>query len=78
LTIEQARELGWRLYEEIGLQGDAEWRSDTRELQAFVVARIIPFRRGGVLEAFEEVAAAAGDRWKGVDAAKFVDSLRSG
>ncbi len=77
LDESQACELGHRLYQEIGLQGEAVWNGETLEMTSFSVRRVLTYRRSDVVHAFEQLAAAAGRRWEGVNAAKYVRSLRS-
>ena len=77
LTHDQAKDLGRRLYDEIGLHGDARWNRDTHELDSFTVRRVLTYEKTDILTAFQELAEAAEGRWDGIDAAKFVKNLRS-
>lgn len=77
VTQDQAKELGRRLYEEVGLHGDAAWNGDSRQLESFTVRRVLAYEKTDILAAFQELAEAAEGRWDGIDAAKFVKNLRS-
>ena len=77
LTHDQAKDLGRRLYEEVGLHGDARWNGDTHQLDSFTVRRVLTYEKTDILAAFQELAEAAEGRWDGIDAAKVVKNLRS-
>lgn len=69
-----------RLHEDVGIEGGATWRVDTWEILEFRAQRITAYRpdKTNLVETFEALAKAAGDRWEGVDAERFVAGLRGG
>ncbi len=76
LDRELAKKLAQRLYDVVGLEGEAVWTADY-EIEEFTAARVLPYRDGSILEAFDALARGAGDAWDNVDARRFVESLRA-
>ena len=77
LSIELAKELATRLYEEVVLEGQATWNVETWQIESFRVSAIADFRPGKLSEAFEDLAQAAKGRWDDVDALDYVKALRA-
>ena len=80
---ELAKELGSRLYQTVGLNGEAFWSVENRQLEDFRADELTPFRdrdddakERTIRQSFEALAAAAGNRWDNVDPDKFVAALR--
>jgi hypothetical protein len=67
-----------RLYRDVGIEGAAKWRVDTWEILEFKARRITAYQpqKTNLVETFEALAEAAGDRWEGVDVEQFVAELR--
>jgi hypothetical protein len=77
LSEEVAKELAPRLYDDVVLEGHAIWNAESWEIEVFRVSRITEFRRTDPDLAFKELAEAARGRWEGVEAAKYVHTLRA-
>lgn len=77
LSEEIAKQLATRLYEEVVLQGEATWNSETWEVESFRVSSVTNYRRTEPTLAFRELAEAAGSEWDEVDAAAYVRALRA-
>lgn len=73
---ELARALGDRLYEDVGLAGDAVWNSESGDLVSFRAAELIPFDDPSPLDAFKQLAELIGQYFIDIDAPAFVDELR--
>ena len=71
-----ARELAKRLYEEVILDGQATWNAETWEIEDFKVAGVQPYIKRLPSEAFNKLSEATEGRWDGVNAIKYVNSLR--
>ena len=72
------KELGGRLYEDVGIEGVATWRIRDRKLLAFKALRVLEYRplSMDLVATFEAMRTASRGRWEGVYAAKYVDDLR--
>ena len=79
LSEQLAKELSEGLYETVSVEGVATWDVDSGSLTDFKATRILSYRpeKSNLVRAFEELAAASKGRWDGVDAARYVDELRS-
>ncbi len=82
-TKELALQLGKRLYQTIGLEGEGIWNATTLELQDFRADTLSPFRDRSesgeqytVNDSLKVLSDAAGTRWNNVDADKYVEELR--
>lgn len=71
-----ARELAKRLYEEVILDGQATWNAETWEIEDFKVAGVQAYIKRPPSEAFKKLSETTEGRWDGVDAIKYVNSLR--
>jgi hypothetical protein len=83
VTEQIAKDLGHRLYEQVGLECEASWspeglgfaKAPSPVLRA---KRVLPYRPSGDLEdAFRELAEAAHGRWDSVDVDEYVREMRS-
>lgn len=77
-TRELTREAAVRLYEQVGLRGEAEWDLKTLRVTSFTIEEILSFEDVGVPSAFAELREIVGryfDEISDVDA--FVEQLRS-
>lgn len=74
---ESARQLSPALYQVVGLEGDAVWRSTDWEILEFKVTRVLPFVECDVVEAFKELSDAAGGAWDNVDVDAYLKDLRA-
>ncbi len=72
VSEEQARQLGRNLYEEVILEGTAEWEVETWRMTKFTLAHVRDFNRSRPAEAFKDLRDTAGDAWDNVDALEFV------
>jgi hypothetical protein len=85
-TKSLAQELGHRLYQVVGLEGEATWNSETNDLMDFRARNINSFsdrdsptaKKRSLRESMEGLSKAAGDRWNGVDPDEFVNQQRRG
>lgn len=83
-TKSLAQELGRRLYQTVGLVGEAIWDADSRRIVAFQAESLSPFRDRdpgadrprSITRSLERLAEAAGGRWDEVDPDEFVRELR--
>ncbi len=80
---ELALQLGKRLYQTIGLEGEGIWNATTLELQEFRADTLSPFRDRSesgeqytVNDSLKVLSEAAGNRWDNVNADEFVEELR--
>jgi len=77
LSEPMLRELGKRILEPIGLEGEARVDPASWKIVEFTATALTPYRGsavGGVVRALRETA---GDAWKGVDAVEYVKQVRS-
>jgi hypothetical protein len=72
-----AKKLAVRLYQEVGVEGDAGWRTRGWQIVWFRATRLLEYRPEGLGEAFQQLATAAGGRWDGTNAEDYVRVLRS-
>jgi len=72
------KQLAQRLYEDVGIEGIATWRSSDWKMVAFKAQRVLEYRPqdADVVQAFTDLAEASGGRWDDVDAAAYVRDLR--
>jgi len=74
-----AKRIGNRLYEVIGLAGDAKWDADDYSLLNFKASEITPYEETPVKQAVKELRESAGLAWQDVkDVNGFIDELRRG
>lgn len=72
-----ARSLAARLYERVGVEGHAVWRSPEYQIIDFVIESLLPYRKTSLSEALRALAEAAGPHaWEGDDAAEALQLLR--
>lgn len=77
-TREMTRQAAVRLYERVGLRGEAVWDAETWELVSFKIEEILDYEDVGLVQAFAELREIVGayfDQIDDVDA--FVEQLRS-
>ncbi len=77
VTREMAKSLANRLYEEVGLEGEATWDAESWVMLSFRAASILAYQSSEIVQAFKELAEIDADRWRGVDADEHVHNLRS-
>lgn len=75
-STDLATRLGKRLYDKVGLSGDAEWNAYSWELESFKATKLLPFRDVGVAAAVESVKDVAAGTLDELDALDYVRSLR--
>lgn len=80
---ELAIELGHRLFQTVGLNGEAFWSIDGHQLEDFRADELTPFqdrdadvKERTIRQSIEALANAAGNRWDNVDPDEFVAALR--
>lgn len=71
-----AKQLAGRLYEEVGIEGEATWNADTWKMVEFKAIRLNEYQPVDLVEAFEEIARLTAGAWDGVDAVSFVEEIR--
>ena len=79
LTHDQVLALRSRVYQTVALEGEAIWLvNENWRIKSFTVEKITPSRpdKHSLSNAFRDLAEASQERWKGIDAQKFVDDLR--
>lgn len=77
-TREITRQVASRLYEQVGLRGQAMWDLETGGLKSFVVEDILEYEDAGLVQAFTELREIIGGYFdEVVDVDAFVDELRS-
>jgi hypothetical protein len=72
-----AKKLAARLYQDVGVEGEAGWRTRGWQIVWFKATRLLEYSPEGLVEAFQQLATAAGGRWDGIDAEDYVRVLRS-
>jgi hypothetical protein len=77
LSRELAKELASRLYEDVVLEIQAVWDTETWEITPLRVNEVADYRKTDLAAAFRELAEAAGGHWDGIDAVAYVHELRS-
>jgi hypothetical protein len=78
VTEELAKELARNLYEVVALEGEAVWRTEDWQLEAFSATRVTDYKRVDARLAFDRLASAAGTAWDQVDAEEYVRNVRGG
>jgi hypothetical protein len=74
-----ARQVGGRLYEEVGLKGDATWDAGDYSLLYFHAKEVTPYQSAGLARAFSELAGVAASHFSDVkDVEAFVREARYG
>ena len=76
-TRDMTRQAALRLYERVGLRGEAVWDLETLKLESFRIEEILDFEDVGIVQAFAELRDSVGgyfDQIADVDA--FVEELR--
>ena len=76
MTEGLAKQMSGRLYEVIGLNGEAEWHSDTLTVLSMRADGLAPFEDATLTSAIDELEAALGDGWIGGDVDAAVRDLR--
>jgi len=73
-----AKELGNRLYEDVGIDGVATWRTRDWKLLAFEGKRLTEYnpQNNDLVKSFEELAKASQGRWEHVDPIEYVKKMR--
>ncbi|MCL4870399.1 MAG: hypothetical protein KJ063_15650 [Anaerolineae bacterium] len=66
-TKELARDIGAKLYMQVGLRGQASWNAKTLELESFLVEEIISYEDISIIDAMNELRTAVGDVFDAVD-----------
>jgi hypothetical protein len=62
-----ARSLASRLYEEIGLEGEAEWNSEDWSIVSFRISGVTDFRGGPIIESIDVLASTIAGDWDDAD-----------
>lgn len=78
-TQEIAKQAGNRLYKQVGLEGRAEWNSETLRIENFYVSAISNYEKVSPSVAFEELSRLVGDSFDEIiDVDSFVAEIRYG
>ena len=77
ISKDDAKRLAHRLYEEVGIEGEATWDVRTWVIKSFRATRLLDYQPAPLPDAFREVAEASRGRWSGVNADEHVRALRS-
>lgn len=72
------KQLGERLYENVGIEGIATWRVRDWKMVAFKAIRVLEYRpqETDIVRIFRELSEASGGRWEGIDPEEYVRELR--
>lgn len=72
------KELGGRLYEDVGIEGIGTWRIRDWKLVAFKATRVLEYRpqQTDPVQTFKDLANASKGRWDEIDAETFVREIR--
>lgn len=62
-----AKEIALRLYEEIGIRGEAKWDIETGTIVAFKAVELLPYRKTSPREAIEKLREVAGSDWRRIE-----------
>jgi hypothetical protein len=80
---ELALQLGMRLYQMVGLDGEGIWNSETLDLQEFRADSLSPYRDRNdsgkqlkITDSLQALSDASGNRWDNVNPEKYVEELR--
>jgi hypothetical protein len=73
-----AKDLAAHLYDEVGIEGIATWRSRDWKLVAFKPLRVLDYRPSNtdIEQTFQDLSSATQGRWEGVDAEEYIKDLR--
>jgi hypothetical protein len=73
-----AKELGQRLYEDVGIEGVATWSVPGWRMVSFRATRVLDYQpqRTDLVQTFKDLAQASEGRWNDVDAESYVRELR--
>lgn len=75
---ELAKSLAPRIYEQVGLSGEAVWESENMQIVDFTASSLVEFKEAGVADVFRRLRDVAEDDFKNIDAVGFIESLREG
>ena len=64
---EVARTIGKRLYEDVVVQGTANWLKNSWKMVSFTIKSVLQPTQGSILEAFDELREAGGKSWDAID-----------
>jgi hypothetical protein len=79
ISEELAKRVGNRLYNEVGLRGQATWDAVDFELLYFHAEELLSYQAGPITAAFDALAGAVGGAFDSVDdVEEFVGALRHG
>ena len=71
-----AKALAVRLYDEVSIEGDATWNTDTWEITKFNVTQVNDYRSVNPVEAFEELSKRVQGAWDEVDVEAYFKTER--
>ena len=77
IDTETAKALAVRLYEEISIDGEATWNTDTWEIIKFKVNQVNDYRPFNLVAAFEELSKRVQGAWDDVDVEAYFKTERS-
>lgn len=66
-TEEIARQLGGRLYEQVGVRGAAEWNFETLEIEEFEITKVLNYTSTTPSDAFKKLSESFGSYFAGID-----------
>jgi len=80
---ELAQQLGIRLYQMVGLEGEGIWNSETLDLQEFRADSLSPYRDRSdsgelftISDSLKALSDASGNRWDNVSPDEYIEELR--
>lgn len=62
-----ARKLGKHLYEEVAVQGTAQWLKNSWRIISFKIKEVYQLKQGSIIEAFEALREAGGKSWDKIE-----------
>lgn len=77
-TRDMTRQVAMRLYERVGLRGQAVWDLETMKLESFRIEEILDYEDVGIVQAFAELRESVGGYFDEIDDVNtFVEHLRN-
>ncbi len=77
VDTETAKALAVRLYEQVSIDGEATWNTDTWQIIKFKATQVNDYRSVNPVEAFEELSKRVQGAWDGVDVEAYFKTERS-
>lgn len=77
VTEDLAKELALRLYDIVGLKGNAKWNKEDLSLEDFTITEILPYKKTPFPSAFDKLKSVLGTKWNEIgDVNNYIENLR--